>query len=50
MVILVFQDFYLSCFQRADQGSMVVQYFEQTHDSGQLHAIYIGAEKFLLGC
>ena len=28
MILLVFQDLYPACFQRADQRGMIIQYFE----------------------
>lgn len=49
VIAFIFEDLYLSSFERANQRGMTIQHFEQTVHSGQLHAVNISAEQFLLG-
>jgi len=48
VIAFIFQDFYLSSLERADQRGMAIQHFEQPVYSGQLHTVCLGTEQFLL--
>src|ERR1700748_539279 len=50
VVVLVLQNLYPAGFQGADQRRMSVEHFKQAVYAGQLYAIHVGAEQFLLGC